>query len=77
MNTISFRLSEELKKAIQGQAKLENKSVTDFIIDTLKEKLEDEQDYKLALNAYNSVDLSDETTLADLCFEAGIEYNEL
>lgn len=77
MNTLSFRVDEQLKQAIQGQAKLENISVTDFIVKTLKEKLEDEEDIDLALKAYASVDMNDSTTLEDLCKEVGIDYEAL
>ena len=77
MGTLSFRLDDELKKAIQGRAKLENKTTSEFILDTLKEKLEDEEDLQMALLAYESVDMEDKTTLEDLCKEAGIDYGTL
>lgn len=77
MTTLSFRIDEELEKAIRGQAKLENKSLSNYIIDTLKQRIEDEEDYKLAMASYDSIDMNDTTSLEDLCKEVGINYNEL
>ena len=73
---INIRLEEELKNALQEYAQSENKTVSEVVIDVIKEKLEDDYDYKLALLAYESVDLNDTTTLDDLCKEAGININE-
>lgn len=77
MSILSFRIDEELENAIRGQAKLEQKTLSNFIIDTLKEYLEDKDDYELAMASYNSIDMSDTTTLEDLCNEVGIDYNAL
>ena len=74
---INIRVEEELKKALQGYAKLVNKTVSEVVLEAIKEKLENNYDYKLALYAYDSVDMSDTMTLADMCAEAGIEYDEL
>ena len=74
---INIRVDEELKNALQGLAKLENKTVTEVVLEAIKEKLENDYDYKLALLAYESVDMNDTTTLADMCAEAGIDYETL
>ena len=74
---INIRVEEELKNALQGYAKLENKTVSEVVLEAIKEKLENEYDYRLALLAYESVDLNDKTTLADMCAEAGIDYEAL
>ena len=74
---INIRLEEELKKALQVYAKLENKTVSEVVLEAIKEKLENDYDYRLALLAYNSVDMNDQTTLADMCAEAGIDYEAL
>ena len=74
---INIRVEEELKKALQGYAKLENKTVSEVVLEAIKEKLENDYDYKLAMLAYNSVDMNDQTTLADMCAEAGIDYEAL
>ena len=74
---INIRVEEELKNALQGYAKLENKTVSEVVLEAIKEKLENDYDYKLALLAYESVDMNDKTTLADMCAEAGIDYDAL
>ena len=74
---INIRVEEELKNALQGYAKLENKTISEVVLEAIKEKLENEYDYKLALLAYESVDMNDKTTLADMCAEAGIDYDAL
>ena len=43
----------------------------------LRQNLEDEEDYKLAMASYNSIDMDDKTSLEDLCKEVGINYDEL
>ena len=74
---INIRVEEELKQALQGYAKLENKTISEVVLEAIKEKLENECDYTLALLAYESVDMGDSTTLADMCAEAGIDYEAL
>ena len=74
---INIRVDEELKNVLQGYAKLENKTVSVIVVEAIKEKLENDYDYKLALYAYESVDLNDTTTLADMCAEADIDYEAL
>ena len=74
---INIRVEEELKQALQGYAKLENKTISEVVLEAIKEKLENEYDYKLALLAYESVDMGDSTTLADMCAEEGIDYEAL
>ena len=74
---INIRVEEELKNALQGYAKLENKTVSEVVLEAIQEKLENDYDYKLALLAYESVDMNDKTTLADMCAEAGIDYEAL
>ena len=74
---INIRVEEELKNALQGLAKLENKTVTEVVLEAIKEKLENDYDYKLALLAYESVDMNDKTTLSQMCAEAGIDYEAL
>lgn len=74
---INIRVDEELKNVLQGYAKLENKTVSEIVLEAIKEKLENDYDYKLALYAYESVDLNDTTTLADMCAEADIDYEAL
>lgn len=74
---INIRVDDELKSALQGYAKMENRTVSEVVIEAIKDKLEDDYDYKLALLASKSVDLNDTTTLEMLCKEAGIDYGSL
>lgn len=77
MNTLTFKIDEELEKAIRRQAKLEQKTLSDFIIDILKEHLENKDDYESAIESYNSIDMNDSTTLEGLCSEVDIDYEGL
>ena len=74
---INIRVEEELKNALQGYAKLENKTVTEVVLEAIREKLENGYDYKLAMLAYETLDMQDNTTLADMCAQAGIDYEDL
>ena len=74
---INIRVDSEFKNALQGYAKLHNKTISDIILEAIKEKMENDDDYRLALLAYASVDMNDQTTLEDLCKEAGIDYESL
>ena len=74
---INIRVDEDLKSALQGYAKLENKTISEVVLDAIKEKLENEYDYRIAMYAYKSVDMNDNTTLAQMCAEAGIDYGSL
>lgn len=74
---INIRVEEELKNALQGYAKLENKTVTEVVLEAIREKLENGFDYKLAMLAYETLDMQDNTTLADMCAQAGIDYEDL
>lgn len=77
MNTLTFIIDEELEKAIRIQSELEQKTLNQFIIDILKEYLEDQEDYESAIASYNSVDMRDITSLENLCSEADIDYEGL
>ena len=74
---INIRVDEEFKNALQGYARLENKTISEIVLEAIKEKMENDYDYKLALLAYESIDFNDTTTLEDMCKEVGIDYNEL
>lgn len=74
---INIRVSEEIKKVLKGYAKLENKTISDIVMEAIMEKIENDYDYKIALLASEIVDLSDTTTLKDLCDEVDINYEDL
>lgn len=52
MASINIRLSEEDKKVIEEYAKFEGKNLTSFIRDSVFEKIEDDYDYRIAVEAY-------------------------
>ena len=74
---INIKVEEELMQALQGYAKSENKTESEVVLEAIKEKLENDYAYKLALSAYESVDMNDKTTLADICAKARIDYEAL
>ena len=74
---INIRVDEEIKNVLKGYAKLENKTISDIVMEAIMEKIENDYDYKIALLASESVDLNDTTTLKDLCDEVGIDYEDL
>ena len=74
---INIRVSEKIKNVLKGYAKLENKTISDIVLEAIMEKIEKNYDYKIALLASESVDLNDTTTLKDLCDEVGINYEDL
>ena len=74
---INIRVDEEFKKALQGYAKLQGKTISEIVLEAVKEKMEDDCDYRLAILAYESIDMKDDTTLEQLCEEAGIDYESL
>lgn len=74
---INIRIDSELKNILLGYAKLENKTLSEVVLDAVMAKIENDYDYKLALLASKTVDMNDKTTLEDLCKEAGINYDEI
>ncbi|MBE6133606.1 MAG: DUF1778 domain-containing protein [Erysipelotrichaceae bacterium] len=74
---INIRVDEETKNVLKGYAKLENKTISEIVLEAIMEKIENDYDYKMALLASKSVDLNDDTTLEDLCKEVGIDYEDL
>ena len=48
-----------------------------YVIDILKEYLEDLEDYESAISSYDSIDMRDSITLEDLGDEVGIDYSTL
>jgi len=77
MTTISLRIDEDLKEAATGYAAINNMSLSQVIIEALKEKLEDEEDYKLAMLAYETLDKDNLKDFNVLCEECGIDYKAL
>ena len=77
MTTISLRIDEELKEAASGYSAINNISLSQVIIDALKEKLENEEDYKLAMLAYKTLNKDNLKDFESVCSECGIDYEAL
>jgi len=77
MTTISIRINEDLKEAALGYASLKGQSLSQIIIEALKEKLENEEDYKLAMLAYETLDRNNLEDFDMVCEECGIDYKNL
>jgi len=77
MSIISLRIDDDLKEAATGYAALKNTSLSQVIIEALKEKLEDEEDYKLAMLAYETLDKDNLKDFDKVCEECGIDYKAL
>ncbi|NLJ71253.1 MAG: hypothetical protein GX328_07360 [Clostridiaceae bacterium] len=75
MTTITVRLTHEQKEAIKGFSKLKNTSVSDVVLSAIMEKIDDEEDYELALEAAKSPISS--SSISDLAKELNIDYDEL
>jgi predicted DNA-binding protein len=52
MSNINIRLNEQDKKLFEEFAKLNGKNLTTFIKDTVKEAIEDQFDYQLAVESH-------------------------
>lgn len=77
MVKISLKIDEELKTAITNYAKDHNTTISQVIIDALKEKLGNEEDYELAKLAYDTLDRDDLKDFNLVCAECGIDYKAL
>ena len=71
MSTI--RLSEEQKKAIKGFSILKNKSISSVVLEAILNKIEDEEDYELALMA----EKDNTKDFRELLKECDIDYDSL
>ena len=71
MSTI--RLSEEQKKAIKGFSILKNKSISSVVLEAILNKIEDEEDYELALMA----EKDSTRDFKELLKECDIDYDSL
>ncbi len=75
MATITIRLTDEQKRVIQGFSILKNSTVSEVVLSSILEKIEDEEDYQLALMAAESpICLS---SISDLAEECDIDYDAL
>ena len=76
MATITLNVTDEEKKLITDFSEVNNISISELILKII-ENLEDEEDYKLALERINDPNNKPCETLNELAAEFGIDYDEL
>ena len=76
MATITLNVTDEEKKLITDFSEANNMSISELILKII-EDLEDEEDYKLALERINDPNNKPCETLNELAAEFGIDYDEL
>ncbi len=75
-SSITLRVSEEDKELIKSFSKLKKQTVSKFILDTIIERIEEEEDYELAL--LHSKQTSYKTrNIEELANDCGINFYEL
>lgn len=77
MATISFRLSDEEKRLITDFSKRNNITVSELILNSILEKIEDEEDYALGEKIMLDPNTKITGTLKELAEECGIDYDKL
>lgn len=77
MATISFRLSEEEKNLISTFSKNKKMTVSEFLLASALEKIEDEEDYLLGERLMLDPDNKPNGTIKELAEKYGIDYDEL
>ena len=76
MAIITLNVTDEEKRRITSFSEANNMTVSEFILKII-ENLEDEEDYKLALERINDPNNKPCVTLNELAAEFGIDYDEL
>ena len=76
MAVITLNVTDEEKKLITDFSEANNMSISELILKII-EDLEDEEDYKLALERINDPNNKPCGTLKELAAEFGIDYDEL
>jgi len=76
MAIITLNVTDEEKKLITDFSEANNMSISELILKII-ENLEDEEDYKLALERINDPNNKPCETLNELAAEFGIDYDEL
>ena len=76
MATITLNVTDEEKQLITDFSEANNMSISELILKII-ENLEDEEDYKLALERINDPNNKPCETLNELAAEFGIDYDEL
>ena len=76
MAVITLNVTDEEKKLITDFSEANNMSISELILKII-ENLEDEEDYKLALERINDPNNKPCETLNELAAEFGLDYDEL
>ena len=76
MATITLNVTDEEKQLITDFSEANNMSISELILKII-EDLENEEDYKLALERINDPNNKPCGTLNELAAEFGIDYDEL
>ena len=76
MAIITLNVTDEEKKLITDFSEANNMSISELILKII-EDLEDEEDYKLAVERINDPNNKPCETLNELAAEFGIDYDEL
>ena len=76
MATITLNVTDEEKQLITDFSEANNMSISELILKII-EDLEDEEDYKLAVERINDPNNKTYGTLKELATEFGIDYDEL
>lgn len=76
MATITLNVTDEEKKLITDFSEANNMSISELILKII-EDLEDEEDYKLAIERKNDPNNKSYGTLREIAAKFGIDYNEL
>ena len=78
MITVSINANPDIEKKINNYVKENNINLNQVMLDLILEKIEDEEDYKLAVEAYEEYKLNKEKAISfeDLVKKMGLE-NEI
>ena len=76
MAIITLNVTDEEKRRITSFSEANNMTISELILKII-ENLEDEEDYKLALERINAPNNKPCGTLNELAAEFGIDYDEL
>ena len=75
MITVSINANPDIEKKINNYVKENNINLNQVMLDLILEKIEDEEDYKLAVEAYEEYKANKEKTISfdDLVKKMGLE----
>lgn len=77
MATISFRLSEEEKELISNFSKKNNITISELMLNSILEKIEDVEDYMLGEKIMTDPKTKITGSIKELAEEYGIDYEKL